>query len=147
MSRKVSSDDYPEIIEKYNSEGSAAASEFVRGKYGIEYPSCLISRLRRITSLGYDKAKDRFEVSSKKEDEIFLNLEELCGNNKTSGIEQNEAYRLKAARTEAMESMVHSLISDRLLELSRYVLLDPIGKKILINKSSMQAEGYCVMIS
>ena len=34
---------------------------------------------------------------------------------------------------ELMENMVHSLISDRLLELSKYVLLDPIGKRILID--------------
>ena len=43
--------------------------------------------------------------------------------------------------------MVHSLISDRLLELSKYVLLDPIGKRILINKSSMQTDGYQVLIN
>lgn len=48
---------------------------------------------------------------------------------------------------ELMENMVHSLISDRLLELSKYVLLDPIGKRILIDKSSMQTDGYQVLIN
>ena len=48
---------------------------------------------------------------------------------------------------ELMENMVHSLISDRLLELSKYVLLDPIGKRILIDKSSMQIDGYQVLIN
>lgn len=46
-----------------------------------------------------------------------------------------------------MENMVHSLISDRLMELSKYVLLDPIGKRILIDKSSMQTDGYQVLIN
>ena len=48
---------------------------------------------------------------------------------------------------ELMENMVHSLISGRLLELSKYVLLDPIGKRILIDKSSMQTDGYQVLIN
>ena len=48
---------------------------------------------------------------------------------------------------ELMENMVHSLISDRLLELSKYVLLDPIGKRILIDKSSMQTDGYQMLIN
>lgn len=43
-------------------------------------------------------------------------------------------YRL---RLKAMESMVHALISDRLLELSKYVLLDPVSKRILVDKSAM----------
>ena len=33
---------------------------------------------------------------------------------------------------ELMENMVHSLISDRLLELSKYVLLDPIDRKSVV---------------
>lgn len=40
--------------------------------------------------------------------------------------------------------MVHSLISDRLLEISKYRTLGPIGRKILIEQISMQADGYTV---
>ena len=46
-----------------------------------------------------------------------------------------------------MESMVHALISDRLLELSKYVLLDPISKRILVDKNAMQTDGYQVIIN
>ena len=60
---------------------------------------------------------------------------------------QFKLVNMREQYQELMENMVHSLISDRLLELSKYVLLDPIGKRILIDKSSMQTDGYQVLIN
>ena len=78
-------------------------------------------------SLGYNYDIDRFESDSRKEDDIFLNLEMLC-ENKIETSDRSEGAISRNDRIKAMENMVHSLISDRLLELSKYVLLDPIGK-------------------
>ena len=97
-------------------------------------------------SLGYNYDTDRFESDSRKEDDIFLNLEALC-ENKVETADRSEGAINRNDRIKAMENMVHSLISDRLLKLSKYVLLDPIGKKILIDKSSMQTDGYQVLIN
>lgn len=97
-------------------------------------------------SLGYNYDTDRFESDSRKEDDIFLNLEMLC-ENKIETSDRSEGAISRNDRIKAMENMVHSLISDRLLELSKYVLLDPIGKRILIDKSSMQTDGYQVFIN
>ena len=99
-------------------------------------------------SLGYNYDTDRFESDSRKEDDIFLNLEMLC-ENKIETSDRSEGAISRNDRIKAMENknMVYSLISDRLLELSKYVLLDPIGKRILINKSSMQTDGYQVLIN
>ena len=97
-------------------------------------------------SLGYNYDTDRFESDSRKEDDIFLNLEMLC-ENKIETSDRSEGAISRNDRIKAMENMVHSLISDRLLELSKYVLLVPIGKRILIDKSSMQTDGYQVLIN
>lgn len=97
-------------------------------------------------SLGYNYDTDRFESDSRKEDDIFLNLEMLC-ENKIETSDRSEGAISRNDRIKAMENMVHSLISGRLLELSKYVLLDPIGKRILIDKSSMQTDGYQVLIN
>ena len=97
-------------------------------------------------SLGYNYDTDRFESDSRKEDDIFLNLEMLC-ENKIETSDRSEGAISRNDRIKAMENMVHSLISDWLLELSKYVLLDPIGKRILIDKSSMQTDGYQVLIN
>ena len=136
MSIKITPDKYPQIIEVYNTEGKTAAYDLMRSCYEIKNPTCVMKRMKADKSLGYNYDTDRFESDSRKEDDIFLNLEMLCENK----IETSD-------RIKAMENMVHSLISDRLLELSKYVLLDPIGKRILIDKSSMQTDGYQVLIN
>ena len=97
-------------------------------------------------SLRYNYDTDRFESDSRKEDDIFLNLEMLC-ENKIETSDRSEGAISRNDCIKAMENMVDSLISDRLLELSKYVLLDPIGKRILIDKSSMQTDGYQVLIN
>ena len=97
-------------------------------------------------SLGYNYDTDRFESDSRKEDDIFLNLEMLC-ENKIETSDRSEGAISRNDRIKAMENMVHSLISDWLLELSKYVLLDSIGKRILIDTSSMQIDGYQVLIN
>ena len=126
MSIKITPDKYPQIIEVYNTEGKTAAYDLMRSCYEIKNPTCVMKRM--------------------KADDIFLNLEALC-ENKVETADRSEGAINRNDRIKAMENMVHSLISDRLLELSKYVLLDPIGKRILIDKSSMQTDGYQVLIN
>ena len=118
MSIKITPDKYPQIIEVYNTEGKTAAYDLMRSCYEIKNPTCVMKRMKADKSLGYNYDTDRSEGAINRNDRI-----------------------------KAMENMVHSLISDRLLELSKYVLLDPIGKRILIDKSSMQTDGYQVLIN
>ena len=121
MSIKITPDKYPQIIEVYNTEGKTAAYDLMRSCYEIKNPTCVMKRMKADKNLGYNYDTDRFESNSRKEDDIFLNLEALCEN------------KVETA--------------DRLLELSKYVLLDPLGKRILIDKSSMQTDGYQVLIN
>ena len=120
--------------------------DLMRSCYEIKNPTCVMKRMKADKSLGYNYDTDRFESDSRKEDDIFLNLEALC-ENKVETADRSEGAINRNDRIKAMENMVHSLISDRLLELSKYVLLDPIGKRILIDKSSMQTDGYQVLIN
>lgn len=146
MSIKITPDKYPQIIEVYNTERKTAAYDLMRSCYEIKNPTCVMKRMKADKSLGYNYDTNRFESDSRKEDDIFLNLEMLC-ENKIETSDRSEGAINRNDRIKAMENMVHSLISDRLLELSKYVLLDPIGKRILIDKSSMQTDGYQVLIN
>ncbi len=53
-----------------------------------------------------------------------------------------EKCSLKSDQSEAMENLVHILIIDRLLELSRYVWLDPASKMIRVDRSTLEQNGY-----
>ncbi len=44
-----------------------------------------------------------------------------------------------------MESLVKELISDRLLELSRYIVMDTSSRIIMIDVTTMEADGYQVV--
>jgi len=146
MRIKVTSDKYPEIIEVYNTEGKTAAYDLIRSRYGIKNPTCVMKRIKSNASLGYNNETDRFVASIQNETEIFMNLNDLCENRAATSISA-ERFLNQNDRVKALEGMVHSLISDRLLELSKYVLLDPISKRILVDKSSMQADGYQVLVN
>lgn len=146
MSIKITTDKYPEIIETYNTEGKTAAYDLMRSHYGVKNPTCVMKRMKNDPALGYDSEADRFVCINKNEADIFMDLESLC-DSRTVVTSIDEGKSARDERVKAMENMIHSLVSDRLLELSKYVLLDPISKKILIDKSSMQSDGYQVLIN
>ena len=48
-------------------------------------------------------------------------------------------------KTVAMEKLVKELLGDRLLELSRYVILDTINKTLIIDKTAISDAGYTMV--
>jgi hypothetical protein len=44
-----------------------------------------------------------------------------------------------------MEALVNELINDRLLTLSRYITLDTSTRTIIIDRTSLSADGYRVV--
>ena len=48
-------------------------------------------------------------------------------------------------KTAAMEKLVKELLGDRLLELSRYVILDTINKTLIIDKTAISDAGYTMV--
>ena len=53
-----------------------------------------------------------------------------------------EANRSRPAE---LEKLVHELISDRLLMLSRYITLDSASRTILIDRTSLETDGYQIV--
>lgn len=72
-----------------------------------------------------------------------MDLDELCGRTALSAAHQAEP--VTDPRPAAMERLVHELISDRLLTLSRYITLDSSTRTILIDQTSLSADGYQVV--
>ena len=141
--RVIDEKDFPAIIEIYNSKGRLAANAYIRESYGIKTPWSVMKRIRKAPGFEYDAEEDRFKSTDGRSDEsIFMSMSELCGNSgNTSVSADNAASRASAS----MEKLVHELISDRLLELSRYVTLETSSRTILIDRTSMQADGYKVV--
>ena len=140
---KIAEEEFPEIVKKYNSGGKAAAYEYLRDKYGIKQPYFVIDRIRRSKKYIYDSTTDQFSEQGKSSSEdIFMDLDELCGT--ITAVAEKPSESVLDTRPAAMEKLVHELIRDRLLMLSRYIVLDSSTRTILIDRTSLSADGYSI---
>ena len=100
--------------------------------------------MKKHPELGYHPETDRFlfdENSAESEDKVFMTIDELCASNKNvkeSPVEQ------QPDKSKEMEKLIQELIGDRLLELSRYISINSISKTLIIDKTSLDRDGYQV---
>ena len=73
----------------------------------------------------------------------FFSYSQLCGAAELAVVRQPEPAA--DTRPVAMEKLVRELIRDRLLTLSRYITLDSSTRTILIDQTSLSADGYQVV--
>lgn len=112
------------IVQKYNNEGRVAAYELI-SNHGIKYPFAIIKRIKNHPKFVYDKDSDSFTYQeNSNKDNVFLSMEELCSHVSIEP-EYHQKNRMLGNRTEAMEKLIQELLGDRLLELSKYIILEP----------------------
>ena len=139
----INESDFPEIVEIYNSNGRKAAYDYIRNTYGLKRPYFVIHRIENKSNYMLDKGNDQFVPKDRTEGEdLFMTIDELCGNEDSCS--HNDTNPM--ATEKAMESLIHSLISDRLLELSKYITMETMERKIIIDKTSMKNDGYTVTV-
>jgi hypothetical protein len=140
----ISRDMLPEIVEQYNTEGKKAVYDTLRSRFGMKRPDQILNRIKRSGQYVYDNASDRFISTSEcAGDKIFMGLDELCSRRDTSESAVESMSPTKMLRT--MEALVNELINDRLLTLSRYITLDTSTRTIIIDRTSLSADGYRVV--
>ena len=135
---------FPEIVELYNTEGKTAVFDRMRSQFGIKCPYFVLRRIRNSSKYTYDKENDQFiSVQASSSDDVFMNLDELC----SSPIIPSKADddQIHNDQRHTMEKLVNELINDRLLTLSRYITLDSASRTILIDQTSLAADGYRVV--
>lgn len=140
----VTEKQFPEIIELYNNEGKSAAYDLIRNRYGISHPNTVINRIKKCGKYAYSPDRDCFSGSTESvEDAVFMGMDELCD---TTAVRATKpAVAMVEVGTDAVEKMIRELISDRLLTLSRYIKLESSTRRILIDKTSLTADGYQVV--
>lgn len=145
MSRTIIKEgEFPEIVRQYNSGGKSAAYEMIRDRYGVKNPYFVLARIRRCRRYTYDSETDQFiETDADQVDGVFMDLDELCGT--AFARPQDPISDVVDSRPAAMEKLVHELISDRLLMLSRYITLDSSARRVLIDQTSLTADGYQIV--
>ena len=134
---------FPEIVEMYNTQGKAAVFDMIRTKYGMKRPYFVLQRIKSSDSYRYDEESDQFlSTRDSAADGVFMDLDELCG---ITDIDRADPVQIPEKPMLTMEALVNELINDRLLTLSRYITLDTASRTVLIDQSSLTADGYQVM--
>lgn len=139
MNRKIS--DYSEIIRVYNTDGRSQAYAYIRKQYDVKNPYGIISRIKQSGIFKYDEETDRFlESSNSGTDSVFIGLNELCQSGRNAGSSQ------AIDNGQNMEKLIKDLIEDRLVQLSHYIQMNQLTRTVLIDHTSMKADGYQVII-
>lgn len=135
---------FSEIVKQYNSGGRTVAYDYLRSIHGIKHPYFVINRIRKCGKYTYNPDTDRFsEPDQSTADSVFMDLDELCSTSLTAT--DHSTGPATDPRSAAMEKLIHELISDRLMTLSRYITLDSSTRTILIDQTSLTADGYQVV--
>lgn len=142
---KINDGELPGIVQVYNSEGRTAAYGLLRSQYGIKNPYFVIKRIRKNPRFEYNEAEDRYLVRDEPDAAgVFMSMAELCSPVAPQHFPTSEK-QLSDNRPAAMEKLIRELLGDRLLELSRYIALDPSAKTMAIDLASLKAAGYRII--
>ena len=70
-----------------------------------------------------------------------MSMEELCSPIIPQHVRNKEQQEIDS-RPAAMDKLIRELIGDRLLELSKYVTIDSLTKRIIVDKTTLTMDGY-----
>lgn len=142
---KVNDEELNKIVHVYNSEGRIAAYDLLRSQYGVKYPYALLKRIEKNPKFEYNQADDCYLVHKEVDtNSIFMSMEELCSPMVPQHVQSSEKQLIDSRPVE-MEKLIQKLLGERLLELSRYITLDPLSKTMLIDQTSLKIAGYRII--
>lgn len=143
MARYKVKDEYlKELAEMYNSDGKQAVYELLRTRFNIKNPYFVLRRMCENPELSYNSEKDCFDTAEIKNTEnVFMSMEELCSPIVPQHISCKAQEEIDS-RPAAMDKLIRELIGDRLLELNKYITIDSLSKRIIIDKTTLIQDGY-----
>lgn len=140
---RIHEEELQNLAQIYNAEGKKGLYGMLRDEYGIKNPYFVFKRMKEKEGLGYIPEQDRFSAQPAPidTDDVFMSIEELCAPAVLQHA-KTPTGQTAGSRPEAMEKLIRELIGDRLLELSRYVALDPLSRTMIIDRTSLMNDGY-----
>lgn len=139
---KIDDSQLRELANLYNSAGKREVYDAIRTRFNVKNPSCVFKRMCGHPLLAYNRERDCFETGGlENTEEVFMSMEELCSPIVPQHILPREGEEADS-RPAAMDKLIRELIGDRLLELSKYVKIDSLSRKIIVDKTTLIQDGY-----
>lgn len=144
---KVTEEDLFKVVQVYNDAGRAAAYDFLRSQYDVKNPYFVIKRIGKNPKFEYNEADDSYLLHKESDVAgVFMSMEELCSPVIPLHVQTSEKQFIDN-RSAEMEKLIHELLGERLLELSRYITLDSSSKTMLIDQTSLKCAGYLIIMN
>lgn len=141
MHMKVSEEELIRIANVYNTQGKSAAISLLRDEYQYQNISNMWMRLRSRKLIENDTVteSDAKKNNSFNPDDVFISMDELCSTSKNK--EKNKSFPT-IKKTVSMEKLIQDLIGERLLEISKYIILNVTDKTMIVDKTTLSDDGY-----
>lgn len=138
-----------ELAEIYNTQGRSSMYAYLREKYNYNNTAAIFIRMTKYKFLNYDKSTDKFEIKGKTQtsaDDVFMSIDELCASKQAvKNIAETTVDSLQE-KENAMRKLIQDLLGDWLLEMNRYIVLEPSARTMFIDKTLLERDGYKVVM-
>lgn len=138
---KLTENDLIELAQIYNTSGRPAMVKILKEKYQVKNT---YNVLKRMEKRGLTNPEIKSDEKSVDVDNVFMSMDELCSPVVTRHTRPHELST--ETRSKAMERMIQELIGDRLLELGKYISLNTSDRIVIIDKTTLMADGYQMVV-
>lgn len=140
MEIKIEKAHYDKYVEIYNDQGTLAAKDYVTNLCDMDINQ-FQRKMRRETDYIFNKSIKRYDKGTI-DAEPFMSLDELCSN--TRALSMTKETRNNG---HAFNDLIFELMRDRLIELQKFIRIDPVAKQVVVDKKSAKDYGYILTIS
>jgi hypothetical protein len=144
--KKHISIDFDEFVNKINVNGKNAAKTLVRDKYNLSFEQ-VKRRLLNGTDYYFDASTRLYKHKAQASDTAeFMSLEELDNQTPYKTVKNRIDAPTGATSNSNFEEMVKELITDRIMELSKYVSIDHASRCFVVNTDNLKFDGFNLVV-
>lgn len=147
--KRISDQALIELAEIYNAQGRHSMYAYLREKYNYNNTAAIFTRMTKSVYLSYNKETDKFEIKGKPQataDDVFMSIDELCSSKPVVKDIKESSIDSLQEKENAMRKLIQDLLGDRLLEMNRYIVLEPSARTMFIDKTLLERDGYKVVM-
>lgn len=136
--------DFDNFVQIFNTEGIEAAKAFVSNNTTITY-RYFTRLLSKHTNYVYNKVLKKYETSNNPLD-TFLSMDDLIHRTNKDATETVASIPEKIYYKDPIDSMHIDIFQDRLMEISKYIVINQSAKTIKIDLHRLRDSGYDISI-
>ena len=138
---------FDEFINVFNENGKKAAILFASEKYNMSFDR-VQRRIASYSNYRFDSSTRKYKCKNQNIIEAkFMSIEELDKNKTKIVTVSKEIEPLTGPNLNCnYDNLIQELIKDRFIELSKYISIDHVSKKLMINTQVLEHDGFNLVV-